>query len=181
MARKRAPGGGRKAKGAGPAVHFNTRIAPEVRRRLEQDAKRNKRTLSREIELRLADSIREAPEADAQTKALCYLISQAAAIGRTVERSGGAEFNWRTSRFDFEAFKLAVVQVLDRLAPGGENEASRYSLFETPEEMGRTITSMIWVLLTSDDLVEQAERRRAPTGSLFYAYPQAARELGFKP
>ena len=57
MARKRAPGGGRKPRGEAPAVHFNTRIAPEIRRRLERDAERNKRSLSREIELRLAELV----------------------------------------------------------------------------------------------------------------------------
>jgi TraY domain len=183
MARKRAPGGGRKPRGVGPAVHFNTRIAPDVRRRLERDARRNGRSLSHEIEVRLTDSIREAPAADVQTRALCYLISQVAEIGRVVglERSSGSEFNWRTNRFDFEAFRAAIAHLLDRLAPTGEIEASRYPLFETSEAMGRSIGSHAMAYLSSSDsLLKRAEGRGAPTGSLLYAFPQAARDLGFK-
>jgi hypothetical protein len=52
----RAPGGGRKCRGEGPSVHFNSRITPETRRVLEAAAKRNGRSLSHEIELRLAHS-----------------------------------------------------------------------------------------------------------------------------
>jgi TraY domain-containing protein len=184
MARKRAPGGGRKPRGEGPAVHFNTRIAPEIKRRLERDAKRSGRSLSREIELRLADAIKNAPEAGDQTRALAYLITQAARIAQTAERRPGtAPFDWRRNRFDFETFKTAVVHLLDRLAPAGMAGESTYAdtTIETPEQMGRNFASIVLMFLGTDaaEMAARAESRGALSGSIFYAYPQAARDLGF--
>ena len=171
---------GRKPRGQGPAEHFNTRIAPEIRRRLERDAKKNKRSLSREIELRLADSIHAASEAGDQTRALCYLITQVAKVAQAAEQtSEGEPFNWRTNRFDFESFKLAIGRLLEEHAPVGEIGASRYTLFRDAEDMGRTTAAAVLTYLRSDsaDLIARGERHGAPSGSLFYAYPQAAAAL----
>src|SRR4051812_41564253 len=110
MVRKRAPGGGRKARGEAPAEHFNTRITPEVRRQLEREADRNGRTLSREIEDRLKDSLRYGPEPedhfrpkkDKPTEAFCYLIKEAAKFAAGVQVP---ENQWHKNRFAFEGFR----------------------------------------------------------------------------
>jgi membrane protein required for beta-lactamase induction len=173
-------GAGRKPLGEATKVATLVRLSPDVRKRLEHDAKQAKRrSLSEHIERELTDALRAAPAADKQTKALCYLISQLAKIGQTMERATGApDFSWRTSRFDFEAFRSAIIQVLDRLAPTGEAEASRYPMVQTPEDMGRLIASTVFALLTSDEAAMLARATSRERGSLYYAFPQAARELG---
>jgi len=55
MARKRAPGGGRKPAGEfkGKSATITTRVTPATRAALEQAASANGRSLSQEIESRL--------------------------------------------------------------------------------------------------------------------------------
>jgi hypothetical protein len=183
MARKRAPGGGRKARGAGPAVHFNTRIAPEIRRQLERDAERNGHTLSREIELRLAKTINDPPSpSDRRNRGLGYLMAQIITIFQNADRVERSEqFDWRSNRFDFEAVKSAVVQLLDLLAPRAKNlETSRYTLFESPNDAGRIVASMIVTLMSMPEEAKKIrEARGSPSGSIFHAFPQVAKDLNF--
>jgi hypothetical protein len=181
MVRRRAPGGGRKPRGEGAAIHFNSRIAPEVRRRLEIDAARNGRSLSHEIEVRLADSVRVAPQPDEPTRAFAYLIGELATILRVAERlPQEAAFDWTRSRFDFEAFRYAVLHLLERLAPVGEAEHGRYPLFESPEQAGRVALHTVLALLEREetDSWARGREREASSGSLYYAMPQAAKALG---
>jgi hypothetical protein len=196
MARKRAPGGGRKPRGEGAAVHFNTRIAPEIRRRLERDAKRNKRSLSHEIEERLKDSI-GIGKPDEQIRALCYLIGRLADLLACMERgtalhaiaTQNAGFDWRSNRADFEAFKSAIVRLLDYLAPSGE-PAIGYKMpgnyepdagYETPDAAGKEAARLVFALLTMDKekSYARAEQRGAHSDNAFYAFPQAAKALNF--
>jgi hypothetical protein len=60
MARKRAPGGGRKPRGEfhGKAATLTTRITAWTREALDRAAEKNDRSLSQEVERRLRDSIR---------------------------------------------------------------------------------------------------------------------------
>jgi hypothetical protein len=156
------------------------RVKPEVRARLERDAKREKRSLSREVEIQL-DALSAAPRPDAQMRGLCYLVTQIAKIAEAFDRSADPEFSWRDNRFDFEAFKYALLQVLDQLAPTGSAGDSRYPLEPTtPERMGRLIASILRWELTADAAEQRVrgDRRGAARGSKFYAFPQAARELG---
>ena len=111
-------GSGRKSTGK---VAMLVRVKPEVRARLERDAKREKRSLSHEVEIQL-DALSAAPRPDAQMRGLCYLVTQIAEIAETFDRSADPEFSWRDNRFDFEAFKYALLQVLDQLAPTGSAE-----------------------------------------------------------
>ena len=72
------------------------------------------------------------------------MIEQIDEIGKKLERSDDApDFNWRENRFDFEAFKSAIVGILDWLSPKGPIGESRYPLARTPEEMGRIIASTV--------------------------------------
>jgi hypothetical protein len=169
-------GSGRKSTGK---VAMLVRVKPEVRARLERDAKRAKRSLSHEVELQL-DALSAAPRPDAQMRGLCYLVTQIAEIGQTFDRSADPEFSWRDNRFDFEAFKYALLQVLDQLAPTGSAGDSRYPMEATPERMGLVIAWQIRVRLTADAAEQhvRGDRRGAGRGSLFYAFPQVARDLG---
>ena len=57
---------GRKRQGEEPKVYFNSRLDPALRDRLQAEADRNGRTLSREIELRLRSSLKPVtPSSDA--------------------------------------------------------------------------------------------------------------------
>jgi hypothetical protein len=158
------------------------RVDPDVRARLERDRKDSgAKSLSAEVERQLKDAIRDAPASDEQTKTLCYLIMQLAQIAQLSERlPGAANFNWRNDRFDFEAFKYAINQLLDRLAPSGEVKASRYPQEETPQELGRHILSLVITLLNADNasLYRLSEQLGGGRGSIWYAFPQAAKALG---
>jgi hypothetical protein len=179
-----ARGGKQKGAGRKPIgsrrVAMLIRVGPEVRARLERDAKRAGHSLSREAEHLLEDALAVAPSADQQTRALAYLVQQIVGVGRSIERSDAPEFNWRENRFDFEALKCALALLMDRLAPPGGAGSSRYPLAQSPREMGRILASIVLAFLASGDkgLPSIGDRRGSTRGSLFYAYPQAARALG---
>jgi hypothetical protein len=175
-------GGKRKGAGRKPTgkVAMLVRVSPEVRERLDRDARRaGSKSLSSYVERQLADALRVVAPADKQTRALCYLITGAVECGRAIERAGEPEFSWRGNRFDFEALKSAVIRILDGLAPAGTVESSRYPGEPTPEDMGRTMAMVPLSLLRMDKsiLYAHGDRYGKERGSLFYAYPQAARDL----
>jgi hypothetical protein len=68
MARKRAPGGGRKPRGEfrGKSSTLTTRITAETREALDRAAEKNDKSLSQEVERRLRDSIRNDLSRDQQ-------------------------------------------------------------------------------------------------------------------
>src|SRR5262245_37391187 len=106
-----ARGGARKGTGPKPGktrrVAVLARLAPEIRQQLEREAKRSRRSLSAEIESRLHDSM--LPRPDDQTRAITYIVAQITAVLRSIATLEEREFDWRTNRWDFEAFKGAVV------------------------------------------------------------------------
>jgi hypothetical protein len=191
-------GGPRKGAGRKPTgnVPMLVRVSPAVRASLEREVEREGGSLSAAAE-RAIGAAAKAFGADQQTKALCYLINQLVVIGKTLEQTTDrelteadlepapalgppaakrVEFNWRTIRFDFEAFRSAVIQVIDRLAPAGDAGRSRYVLAGDPEGVGRTMASMVIGLL-STPRAEHNIMGQARGAPLFYAYPQAARDL----
>jgi len=176
-------GGKRRGAGRKPAgkVAMLVRVEPNVRARLERDAKRERRTLSRQTELVLTGASRAAEPATAETRAFCYLIGQIVQAARGQKRTAPPEFNWRYNRFDFEVFKCAVIEVLDRLAPsGGADSPSRYERRRSAEEFGQLLAEIVLsYLLTTDSkrLIDLANLADLPTGHHFYAFPQAARDL----
>jgi hypothetical protein len=120
--------------------------------------------------------------ADKPTRALCYLIERMTiyARGLRVSDTGNAEqgvygFNWRADPFDFAAFKAAVIQLLDRLAPEGAVGSSPYPGYSTPEDAARTLVAMINI--PADTLHAHAEAVRKPSGSLYYGQARAWRDL----
>lgn len=120
--------------------HFNTRMTLETRRELEKAAKQHKRSLSREIEARLAGSV----TGDNQTEAFLSLLGQVVRLARRLRRYG-EPFDWRNSRFDFLAFKAAIDALLAEFAPPEEEDTqSRYKDFDNPEKMG---TTLAWLVL----------------------------------
>jgi len=125
MMRKRAPGGGRKPKGAAPVrSQLTVRIPDELRAALEENvARRRKRkpswNLTEEILGRLYWSYRRQEEErrDPYMKALAFLIS---AIADNVNMRRSLVSEWHRDPFMFRAFKRGVVELLDALEPAGE-------------------------------------------------------------
>jgi Arc-like DNA binding domain len=118
MARKRAPGGGRKPIGPSAArAQFSVRMPDDLRAELEASAAKRGRTLTQELlwRLRLSLNRERIDRQDQVTRAICFLISDLAE--KLHFRQGD---NWHRDPFTFRAFKLAVAKLLDALEPSGE-------------------------------------------------------------
>jgi hypothetical protein len=140
--RKRAPGGGRKPKGDFSQVvsPLSIRMRADMREQLEAAANVNGRSISQELLRRLQGSFDEdrATARDPAMRALCFLIAQLAGeVAGLTDTKGRPAFDWRTDRFLFRAFKLALCQILDALEPSGEIRPPQLmvdAVFEDSEE-----------------------------------------------
>jgi len=169
-------GSGRKPEGK---VAMLVRVAPEIRARLDRDAKQANRSLSSQAEHALSDHFRSS--GDEPTRALCYLIQLLVTGARAedTEDESNHEFSWRTNKFDFEVFKSAVTHLLEWLTPKDPVSTNPYRNEESPEQMGRRIFELTRMFLVShQQLIEMAEAGAKPGKSFYYAFPQAARALG---
>ena len=146
--RKRRPGGGRKPQGdiRGKSKTFSTRITGETREALETEADVSGRSISQVAEslLVLGLNTKREIERDAAMRALCFVIAELAhhVVGVHIFGKDGKEqpaASWRTTRFFFRAFKIAVGKVLDALEPAGEIETVDYSAINLPgaEDLAR--------------------------------------------
>jgi hypothetical protein len=126
MTRKRAPGGGRKAR-SGPTSSLTFRIPDDLRRQLEFEATEGA-TVSERLLWHLRRSINRKREEDRDPpmKALCFVFAETAhqVVGvHILNEESNSEmpaFDWRWTPFFYRAFKLAVGQILDALEPKGE-------------------------------------------------------------
>jgi len=139
MARRRAPGGGRKPIGPSAARSLLTiRMPADLRAALEAGAQRRESTLTQDLLRRLRASLRDEGR-DPPVRALCFLIAQLAEhiIGPTLMgRKDDAEvvvrlYDWRNDRFFFRALKIAVGRLLDELEPPGPIEPREITFKET--------------------------------------------------
>jgi hypothetical protein len=166
------------------------RVAPELRKRLERDAKQADRSLSSEVERQLTDALRTAPAADRHTRALCYLIGQiapftAAIIKRPGEDIETVEFDWRTNPIHFDIFRLLILRLLNEFAPA-ESRVPHDKLLEGVEADIQAVVRGIWVVLYSllrapeEEAYAVAAEMGEGKGSPLYAFPQAARDLNLR-
>jgi hypothetical protein len=120
MARKRAPGGGRKPKGAVAARPVTVRLPPDVRDHIEAAIKTRRPgwTLTDELVGRLRWSLNRDREVrrNSAMRALCDLISDMAKRELHTDR----QRSWHQDPFTFRAFRFAVAKLLDELEPVGE-------------------------------------------------------------
>lgn len=124
MAKRRAPGGGRKSKG--PTVPFSMRVPVEMRDELSAAAtKRSKQRKMKisdteEMLIRLRTSFaRERDEArDPAMRALGFLFAEAA-------EQVHLGVPWRSDPFLYRAVKIAISRLLDALEPKGRVKASK--------------------------------------------------------
>lgn len=155
MARKRAPGGGRKPKHGVRASPFSLRLPDELREKLAAAASRHDGkdgSLSEEILRRLKQSFYD-ERRDPAVRALSHILGVAIAIAKSI-----AGPDWRSDPWAFKAIKLAFGQILDDFEPKGEIRALAtrqgvwaagaipvgFQLGEgTPEEMAHFIRNVI--------------------------------------
>src|SRR5262245_46065586 len=130
MKRKRAPGGGRKAK-AGPTSSLTFRIPDDLRKQLEREAAEKAVNVSDRLlwHLRRSFNRQRDEERDPALQGLLVLIA------RLAESVAGGEFvadkdfrsqvrtEWRTELFQFRAFKFAVKKLLDTLEEPPESSS----------------------------------------------------------
>jgi hypothetical protein len=121
MARKRAPGGGRKPQGefAGKSTQLSTRITPELREALDIESDRSGWSVSQTVEWLLWRALNESERlkglGSRHNRALGVAISL---VAERLELSTGEQ--WRSSAYSHTALEAAIEIVLSRLAPGGE-------------------------------------------------------------
>jgi uncharacterized protein (DUF1778 family) len=168
MAKRRAPGGGRKPKGPlkGKSATITTRITPETRVALEEAAAASGRSLSQEIEIRLRHSVGPDEKRAKHIKAAEELIRLAA---EETERLTG--LGWLTDRFTAEALRHAIDHLLGRFAPPPDGERRVPARIERlasamPNDTGDAYRRPISLGLMEASrliaLIEGAERPSAP-------------------
>jgi hypothetical protein len=158
------------------------RVSPKVRGAVAREAQRNGRSLSAQAEAILLEAALDKSRSERKSRALAYLITQAAKVMEAAGRNEDVDFDWQASRFDFEALKAAVARLLEQMRPERAIEASRYEQYPTPGHLGRAAADMVLAIATLDKARAQelAEYRNAAIGSVFYGLPQAADDLGLK-
>ena len=166
-------GGSRKGAGrpreseSGKTAALSLRISSDLRSRLEAERRlTRKKSLSLTVEalLDLGLKERQSRQSDDPIRAICYLITRLSEdISGALDRK---KYNWRTNPFLYEAFKYAVIKVLDGIRPTGACEAPEVpdaykfsgptpedttdrliyggQFFDTPENRGRDVAT--WLL-----------------------------------
>jgi hypothetical protein len=158
------------------------RVNPKVRAAVAREAERNGRSLSAQAEGILLEAALNRSRTERKARALAYLITQAAKVMEAAGRNEDVDFDWQTSRFDFEALKAAIERLLERMKPARAVEASRYEQHAKPADLGRTAAEIVLAIATLDKAQahEHAAYRNAAIGSPFYGLPQVAEDLGLK-
>jgi hypothetical protein len=122
MGRKRAAGGGRKAKDkySRSSTSITVRMRPDLRRTLEMRAASKGHKISQEVIWRLENSFaeEEREERDRGTRAICFLLSEL-----VKKISFPKPQDWHTDSFLFKAFKIGIAKLLTGIEPKGETRA----------------------------------------------------------
>jgi hypothetical protein len=117
--RKRAAGGGRKPNdSSGPGTPFTVRLPADVLESLRAAADKGE-TMSGTLVRRLRFAVAREREAEVNPalQAICYMIADAGQIACGTEPE-----TWHLDPTLFQLFKLAVIGVLDGIAPEGAVE-----------------------------------------------------------
>ena len=144
MAKKRAPGAGRKPRGEfkGKSATLTTRITHETRAAMERAAQKNGRSLSQEVERRLYDSARNERSRRVDVRALAEAV---AIVTEKVELATGKQ--WLQDAFTGEALRRGIEVLIRHFAPHGAQVVP-----PRVEEAAPRV------------LPEASERDRSPTG-----------------
>jgi TraY domain len=142
MARKRAPGGGRKPQGefGNKRALLATRVTLETRKSLDAAARKSGRSLSQEVERRLRDSLKGSDKASRypETAALTHLVTRLAEIISVISKR-----RWSRNRWCIETLKFAVTKLLDQV-PAHESDRPAHLDAFTPEILGTALALQIF-------------------------------------
>jgi hypothetical protein len=192
MARKRAPGAGRKPRGEfrGKSATLATRITPGTRAALDRAARKSGRSLSQEVESRLDLSIRRDRNSDRGNHIRALGETVMLVVG-CIERA--TEKHWNEDAFTGEAVRRGVEFLISHFAPRGiqitpksieeavakgAGEAYRNPASVGHSESGRVIS---WIESWNFRSVEELIARKMPGVHVpdeWYAHQQLFRELG---
>ena len=116
MAKKRAPGAGRKPRGEfkGKSATLTTRITPETRAAMERAAQKSGRSLSQDVERRLVDSVRNERNRRSDIRALAEAI---AIVAEKVEKATGK--HWLQDASTGEELRRGIDVLVRHFAPHG--------------------------------------------------------------
>jgi hypothetical protein len=161
MTKSKGIGRGGRRKGAGrprlaktsKASYFSTRITPKTRNLLEAEAHRSGESLAVVAEHLLNIGLEEKAERRDRKKgplrALCFLIDT---LSRSVRsnRPDDPKFTWHSNPYAFEAFRAAVLHLLDVLkppgpvvVPSGPTRGLAMAFTDSPEKYGRFCVEML--------------------------------------
>src|SRR5262245_51997432 len=187
MARKRAPGGGRKPRGPfkGMSRMLTMRVTPELRAGLELAKRESGFSLSQEAERRLRDSLKRDHQRTADVLALAEAIAQV--IEKVQEATGK---RWQEDAFTgqaarhgieflvrhFAALGAAVIpsrvqEASSKMFPANERDRTPLSVGET--EAGKVVTMIEYFRGWPRDQLD-----RVVWSSDLYRYLQLLRDLG---
>jgi predicted transcriptional regulator len=116
MAKKRAPGAGRKPRGEfkGKSATLTTRITPGTRAAMERAAQKSGRSLSQEVECRLDASLAKEHNRTPDVLALAEAVSQ---VTEKVQQATAK--NWREDAFTGEAIRHGIDFLIRHFAARG--------------------------------------------------------------
>jgi hypothetical protein len=132
MARKRAPGGGRKPQGEYPSKsqQFTTRITPATKRALVEAAVRSGRSLSQEVEKRLNATVVK-PSGAPHNRALALAVAY---LAESIELE--TQRDWRQDAFTAMGLRAGIEALLVRYAAAAVENP------EVPPAIERQVSAM---------------------------------------
>lgn len=152
--KRRKPGGGRKSKGPVKSAVFSTRLPIGLRDALEAErfASEPPQTLTTVAIniIKLGLEVRRERQVEDPEAALGFLISALADLSWSPSEDG-RRCEWHNDPSVFEAFKHALLLLLDRLRPEGSVDSSLEGplVGRTPEQHGEYVFRQLWSSIQS--------------------------------
>jgi hypothetical protein len=188
LAKKRAPGAGRKPRGEfkGKSATLTTRITPETRAAMERAAQKSGRSLSQEVERRLNDSVRNERNRRSDVRALAEAV---AIVAEKVEIATGKQ--WLQDAFTGDALRGGIEVLVRHFAPHGARvippkveEAAARMLPEaterdrSPSRVGEMEALKVITIIEHFGGWDKNYLQRVVMSDELYRYLQILRDLG---
>lgn len=166
---------------------LTTRITNAVRAGLEREARRNGRSISQEVEFRLAESLKaRKSRLNDRNRALAFLVGKLAEDIESVTNK-----SWLDDPYTCEAIEAGLKILIGNYAPRGEpkipdwiaadiaKKPEIYDQFKTPDGLGwahaHGLISQV-AMLTEEPPVDHPKNQHYADG--FYQFPKVRRAFG---
>src|SRR6516165_1140950 len=178
MAKKRAPGAGRKPRGEfkGKSATLTTRITPKTRTAMERAAQKSGRSLSQEVERRLNDSVRNERNRRSDVRALAEAI---AIVAEKVEIATGK--HWRQDASTGEELRRGIDVLVRHFAPHGARPRVLPEAGErdrSPTSVGENEAFKVITIIEFFSGQDKNYLQRVVRSDELYRYQQILRDLG---